>query len=78
MFFISWPHDKELRPYFMNRRELMYGLGALSIGVTIEGGSAVATGKGQTVATARSGDYPLPSVVAGVRLVDQNFREIDH
>jgi hypothetical protein len=57
----------------MNRRELMYGLGALSIGATIEGGSAVATGKGRNVARAQSGSYALPSVVAGVRLADSEI-----
>ncbi len=59
----------------MNRRELMYGLGALSIGVTIEGRSVapVASGEPQSAATASSGADALPSVVAGVRLVDSEI-----
>ncbi len=59
----------------MNRRELIHGLGALSIGVTIEGRSAVAIGpsKGQNVATTRPEPEALPSVVARVRLVDSEI-----
>lgn len=59
----------------MNRRELMYGLGALSIGATMECGRAVAidSGKGRNVATAQSGPETLKSVVAGVRLVDSEI-----
>lgn len=59
----------------MNRRELIHGLGALTIGVTIEGRSAVAIGpsKGQNVATTRPEPEALPSVVARVRLVDSEI-----
>jgi len=50
----------------------MYGLGALSIGVSIDGRNAVAmgSGNGQNVAATRPESGALPSVVAGVRLVD--------
>lgn len=59
----------------MNRRELMCGIGALSIGLSIEGGSAVAVGSCnvQNVAATRSESEPLPSVVAGVRLVNSEI-----
>ena len=59
----------------MNRRELMCGLGTLSISMTIEGRSAAVIGssKGQNVATTRSEPEALPSVVAGVRLVDSEI-----
>lgn len=59
----------------MNRRELMYGLGALSLGVSMEGGSAVPvpSGKIQGAAPIPFGAEAWPSVVAGVRLVDSEI-----
>jgi hypothetical protein len=56
----------------MNRRELMCGLGALSLGVSMEGRRAVpaVSGNLQTAATGSSGAEAWPSVVAGVQLVD--------
>jgi HD domain len=62
----------------MNRRELMCGLGAISVGVSIEGRStvAMASGKGQSVAATQLEPEALPSAVAGVRLVDSEIARL--
>ena len=61
----------------MNRREIMYGFGALSIGVAIPGRGAVPVGlgNGQDAATTQSGAEALP-FVAGVRLVDSEIAKL--
>jgi hypothetical protein len=58
----------------MNRREVMCGLGALSIGVAVRGTCAVPTGSGkqQNFATTQPG-AEMPQRVAGVRLVDSDI-----
>ena len=62
----------------MNRRNLICGLGALSIGATMEGrGTApVGPGKGPNLATNQSDAKALPSVVAGVDLVDSEIARL--
>jgi len=62
----------------MNRRQLMHGLGALSVGVAIRGRSAAPVGssEGPNFATAQTGAEPLPSFVAGVRLVDSEIARV--
>jgi len=62
----------------MNRRDLMCGLGALSIGVTIAGRTTVPLGssEGQNLATTQSGSAALATVVAGVRLVDSGIARL--
>ena len=62
----------------MNRRELMYGLGALSIGVTMDGRAAVPVGSNflQSAAATQPEADGLPSTVAGVRLVDSEIAKL--
>lgn len=59
----------------MNRREVMCGLGALSIGVAVRGSCAVPTGVGerQNSTITQSGAEAMPHVVAGVRLIDSDI-----
>ena len=59
----------------MNRRQLMHGFGALSVGVVIRGRSAVTvpSSKELPIATTQTAAEPLPSLVAGVRLVDSEI-----
>jgi len=62
----------------MNRREVLFGLGALSINVVVPsmGGVPIDSGEGQNLATTQSGAEGLPSVVAGVRLVDSEIARL--
>jgi hypothetical protein len=62
----------------MNRREVLHGFGALSINAVVQrmGGAPFGSDKGQNLATTQSGAAPLPSVVAGVRLVDSEIARL--
>jgi hypothetical protein len=62
----------------MNRRELMQRLAVLSINVAIRGGHKEPGRRNimQKPARQLSGTEPLPSVVAGVRLVDSTIARI--
>ncbi len=62
----------------MNRRKAIYGLGTLSLGMAIRGRSAVPVGfsKSRNFATTQSDAEALPSVVAGVRLVDSEIAKL--
>ena len=56
----------------------MHGLGALSIGAAIRGRGEVLidSGEGQNLATTQSEPAALPSIVAGVRLVDSEIARL--
>jgi hypothetical protein len=62
----------------MNRRELIQRLAVLSINVAIRDGNNVAIGQAftQKPSSAQSGAEPLPSIVAGVHLVDSNIARL--
>jgi len=62
----------------MNRRELMCGIGSLSIGAAFQSGSAALTdhSPARSFAAARSEAGALPPVVAGVRLVDSEIARL--
>lgn len=62
----------------MNRREVISGLGALSIRAVIRSGEKYSIGSenGAKPATAQAGLGPLPSSVAGVRLVDSEIARL--
>ncbi len=61
----------------MNRREIMCGFGALSIGAAIGGSPKVSFASGvKRNASARHSAEPLPATVAGVRLVDSEIARL--
>ncbi len=62
----------------MNRREVLQGFGALSINVVVRGmgGVPFGSGEGQNLGTTQSATEALPSVVAGVRLVDSEIARL--
>ena len=62
----------------MNRREVLHGFAALSINGVIRGmgGVPFGSGEGQNLATGQSGTEVLPSVVAGVRLIDSEIARL--
>jgi HD domain len=59
----------------MKRREILRGFGALSMNAVVRGtgGIPLGSGEGQSAAQTQSGAGVLPSVVAGVRLVDSEI-----
>jgi hypothetical protein len=64
--------------FFMNRRELMYGLGAMSVGAAIprRGGGPRGSNERQERGTMQSTPPVLPSAVAGVRIVDSEIARL--
>ena len=54
----------------MNRREAIHGLGALAFGAAMRSAPSAVSRTQQKAALTQSATEPLPSVVAGVRLVD--------
>src|SRR5579864_4728691 len=62
----------------MTRRELLYGLGALSIGAATRSGSTVPiiSNEEDNHSTMQTGTEALPLVVAGVRLVDSKIARL--
>jgi HD domain len=57
----------------MNRREAIHGLGALALGVAMQAAASGDSGIEQSHTETQSPGYPLPSEVAGVRLVDSKI-----
>jgi hypothetical protein len=64
--------------FFMNRRELMYGLGAMSIGapITRRGGDPPSSNERQEPGVMQPTPPVLPSAVAGVRIVDSEIARL--
>jgi hypothetical protein len=62
----------------MNRRQVMRGLGALSLGAAIRsrGEDSIHLDEWQAPASAESGTPDLPSIVAGVRIVDSEIARL--
>jgi len=59
----------------MNRREAIQGLGALACSIAVQSAASVDS-RTEQPAAAQSAAEPLPSVVAGVRLVDSKIARI--
>jgi hypothetical protein len=59
----------------MNRREAIHSLGALAFGVAMEGAASAGSAREQKRQTAQFAAEPLPSQVAGIRLVDSRIAE---
>jgi len=57
----------------MNRREAIHGLGTLALGVAMQSAASVGFGREQNPAATQSSAEPLPSEVAGIRLVDSRI-----
>ncbi len=57
----------------MNRREVIQGLGILAFGVTTQGIALADYGAERNSGAIRTATEPLPSIVAGVRLVDSEI-----
>jgi len=57
----------------MNRREAIQGLGAFAFGVAMQTAAPASFGMEQSPPTARPSGGPLPSEVAGIRLVDSKI-----
>ncbi len=58
---------------FMNRREAIHGLGAFAVGAAIHRAVPVDFEREQDSGGANSASNPLPSIIAGVRLVDSEI-----
>jgi len=57
----------------MNRREAIHGLGALAFGVAMDSAPSQGSGRERNSAAIQSSGEPLPSKVAGIRLVDSRI-----
>jgi 5'-deoxynucleotidase YfbR-like HD superfamily hydrolase len=57
----------------MNRREAIHGLGALAFGVAMQNATSAGSGREQNPSATQSAAEPLPSEVAGIRLVDSRI-----
>jgi hypothetical protein len=57
----------------MNRREAIHGLGALAFGAAMQSAASAGYGREQNSAATHASAQPLPSQVAGIRLVDSKI-----
>ncbi len=57
----------------MNRREAIHGLGALALGATMQSAAWAGSGRQQNPTPTQPAAPPLPSEVAGIRMVDSKI-----
>jgi hypothetical protein len=57
----------------MNRREAIHGLGALAFGATMGSAPRAGSGRQQNPTVPQLAAEPLPSEVAGIRVVDSKI-----